>query len=70
MSDLPERQKLALMFVDRFRFPDAFDTEFRDRMLEHYTMDELVELGFVVGWFGAMHQLGALFDVEPEPDGQ
>ena len=35
-------------------------------MREHFTLAEVAELAHVVAWYGGVHKVNALFDVEPD----
>ncbi len=66
-SDLPERTKAALDLTEDFIMNHArsVDDEFMDRLKEHYTEDEIVELTIAIGTWDSVHKFNNVFDIMP-----
>ena len=65
-SDLTEREKVALLFLERFCLDwAAIDEAFQARMREVFTEDEIVELAWFCAFFSGGHRIHGIFDVEP-----
>lgn len=66
-SDLSPRQKMALRLADKLAFEHtAVDAPFVARLREHFSEDELVDLGmsiaFLLGWGRFIEAFGVLPD--------
>ena len=76
-SDLPERTKMALRFADRMTAPapPAIDPEFHAALRQHFTDDQILDLGMTVafasGWQRFIEAVGIVpdrwADGEPPP---
>jgi alkylhydroperoxidase family enzyme len=51
-SDLPERTKVALRFADRVSGapPTTIDAELQAQLREHFTDDQILDLGMTIGF--------------------
>ncbi len=69
-SDLPERTKAALSLAEDFILNHAnnVDDAFMDRLKEHFTEDQVVELTIGIGIWDAVHKFNNVFDVPPPVD--
>ena len=57
-SELSEREKMALRFVDFLKYnPQGVSEEFLDDLKSHYSDSEIVEMGFFLGAYGGAHNL-------------
>lgn len=66
-DDLTERERLAVRYGELFATNHlALDDEFYDRMKEHFTEPELVELGLNVALFVGVGRLSATWDMIEE----
>ena len=66
-SDLPERTKVALELAEDFILNHAnnVDDAFMDRLKEHFTEDQIVELTIGIGIWDSVHKFNNVFDVPP-----
>jgi alkylhydroperoxidase family enzyme len=66
-SDLPERTKAALRYVDRLT-SDAWqvDRQFYDELRRHLSDDELLDLGMVAMFFHGWQRLIDAFGIVPD----
>jgi hypothetical protein len=65
-SDLPEGVKLALTLVERWVLDmGQVEDAFFDRLTEHYSDKEIVELGIAIGYFDFSHRFNAVMGVTP-----
>lgn len=72
-SELPERTRIALDLAEDFILNHArgVDDEFMDRLKEHYSEDEIVELTVGIGIWDSVHKFNNVFDIQPPvEDGQ
>jgi hypothetical protein len=67
-TDLDERTKLALLLTDRYNLdPDSLDEAFFERLKQHFTVAEIIELVYRIMWMGGCHKVNAIFDIDPDP---
>jgi len=66
-SDLPERTKVALELTEDFILNHAnnVDDAFMDRLKEHFTEEQIVELAIAIGIWDSVHKFNNVFDVPP-----
>ena len=66
-SDLPDRTKVALELAEDFILNHAnnVDDAFMDRLKEHFTEDQIVELTIGIGIWDSVHKFNNVFDVPP-----
>lgn len=65
-SNWTEREKLAILFTDRFCLDlEACDESLLSRMKAHFTVPEIIELAHILAWVSGMHRVNALFDLDP-----
>jgi alkylhydroperoxidase family enzyme len=66
-SDLPDRTKAALRYVDRLT-SDAWqiDRAFYDELHRHLTDDEILDLGMVAMFFNGWQRLIDAFGIVPD----
>jgi len=65
-SDLSEREKIALEYTERYIFdPAGMDDAFFTRLREHFTEEEIVELGFILIMYNGLHRFNASIDLGP-----
>lgn len=66
-TDLPERTKAALRYVDRL-VSEAWqiDRAFYDELRRHLTDDELLDLGMVATFFNGWQRLIDAFGIVPD----
>lgn len=66
-SDLPERTKIALELAEDFilNHADNVDDAFMDRLKEHFTEDQIVELTIGIGIWDSVHKFNKVLDVPP-----
>ena len=66
-SDLPDRTKIALELAEDFILNHAnnVDDAFMDRLKEHFTEDQIVELTIGIGIWDSVHKFNNVFDVPP-----
>ena len=72
-SDLPERTKTALRLTDKLALDHhGIDAEFHARLREHFTQDEIMDLGmtlaFALGWQRFIEAFGIRPDSWEEGD--
>jgi alkylhydroperoxidase family enzyme len=64
---LTERERLAVIFCDRLNLdPESIDDAFFERMRQHFSQSEVVELAYAVKWIGMLQALNDLFEVEAD----
>ena len=70
-SSLDERTKIALDLAEDFISNHArnVDDAFMDRLKEHFTEEEIVELTIAIGTWDSVHKFNAVFDVDPPTSG-
>ena len=66
-SDLDERTKVALDLAEDFvlNHADNIDDAFMDRMKEHFSEGQIVELTIALGTWDWVHKFNKVFDVDP-----
>ena len=66
-SDLPDRTKIALELAEDFILNHAnnVDDAFMDRLKEHFSEDQIVELTIGIGIWDSVHKFNNVFDVPP-----
>ena len=72
-SDLDERTKLALDLAEDFvlNHADNIDDAFMDKLKEHFSEEQIVELTIALGTWDWVHKFNKVFDVDPPvSDGQ
>lgn len=70
---LTEAEKIALEYSELMQFkPEQIDEAFYDRLREHYTESEIVELGTFIGFNVGYHTFFRTLDFYPmfSPDGR
>ena len=69
-SDLPDRTKIALELAEDFILNHAnnVDDAFMDRLKEHFSEDQIVELTIGIGIWDSVHKLNNVFDIPPPVD--
>ena len=66
-SDLPERTKMALRFADRMTAPTpAVDDAFHDALREHFTDDQILDLGMTITFASGWQRFIEAFGVVPD----
>jgi len=70
-SDLSESVKLALRFTEGWVLHHAqtIDEALINKLKEHFTEPQIVELAITVGILEAVHKFNVAFDVEPPTSG-
>ena len=66
-SDLDERTKAALDLTEDFinNHARGVDDPFMDRLKEHFSEDEVVELTIAIGIWDSVHKFNNVFDIDP-----
>ena len=65
-SDLPSGRRSALEYTERYIFdPAGMDDAFFARLREHFTEEEIVELGFILIMYNGLHRFNASIDLGP-----
>ena len=65
-SNLPEREKQALLFAELYlTSPESITDGFFEDMKEHFTEGELVEMMFFVGFYNILQKFNSAIDLEP-----
>lgn len=66
-SDLPDRIKIALELAEDFILNHAnnVDDALMDRLKEHFTEDQIVEITIGIGIWDSVHKFNNVFDVPP-----
>ena len=66
-SDLDERIKVALDLTEDFITNHArgVDDAFMDRLKEHFSEEQIVELTIAVGIWDSVHKFNNVFDIDP-----
>ena len=69
-SNLDERIKIALDLAEDFvlNHGRGVDDAFMDRLREHYTEDQIVELTIGIGIWDSVHKFNNVFDIPPPVD--
>lgn len=66
-SDLPERTKMALRLTDRlFQDRDRIDDKFYELLREHFSEDELLDLGMTLTFFLGWQRFIEAFGIRPD----
>ena len=66
-SDLPERTKLALRFADRMTAPSPIvDDAFHQALREHFTEDQILDLGMTITFASGWQRFIEAFGVVPD----
>ena len=66
-SDLPARTKAALRLADRMSGPQrAFDPAFTDELRQHFSDDELLDLGMTIAFASGWQRFVEAFGVVPD----
>jgi alkylhydroperoxidase family enzyme len=70
-SDLPDRIKLVLEFAEAWVLHHAqtIDEDLLDRLREHFSEAQIVELAIGMGSFESAHKFMVAFDIGPEGEG-
>tara|TARA_A100001037_G_scaffold212533_1_gene190550 strand:- start:41 stop:376 length:336 start_codon:yes stop_codon:yes gene_type:complete len=70
-SGLDERTKAALDLAEDFILNHArnVNDEFMDRLKQHFSEEEIVELTIAIGTWDSVHKFNAVFDVDPPISG-
>ena len=67
-SDLPERTKVALRFADRVSGapPTTIDDTLRDQLKEHFTDDQVLDLGMTIGFMSGWQRFIESVGIVPD----
>jgi alkylhydroperoxidase family enzyme len=66
-SDLPERTKMALRFADRMSAPaPAIDREFHAALRQHFSDDQILDLGMTITFASGWQRLIEAFGIVPD----
>jgi len=66
-SDLPDRVKMALRFADIILVdPQKLDESFFRRMKEHFTEEQIIDMGMGVGFLHGMQRFIESMGIVPE----
>jgi len=66
-SDLPERVKAALRLADAISLaPDVVDEDFYRRLREHFSDDQILDLGMSVAFFSGWQRFIEAFKIVPD----
>jgi len=66
-SDLPERTKMALRFADRMTAPTpVVDPEFHDALRQHFTEDQILDLGMTITFASGWQRFIEAFGIVPD----
>jgi alkylhydroperoxidase family enzyme len=66
-SDLPERTKMALRFADRMTAPaPAVDEAFHAALRQHFTDDQILDLGMTITFASGWQRFIEAFGVVPD----
>ena len=66
-SDLPERTKAALRLADAISMaPEIVDEDFYRRMREHFSDDQILDLGMSVAFFSGWQRFIEAFKIVPD----
>ena len=66
-SDLPERTKMALRFADRMTAPaPMIDAAFHEALREHFTDDQILDLGMTITFASGWQRFIEAFGVVPD----
>jgi alkylhydroperoxidase family enzyme len=66
-SDLPEREKMALRFADIILSdPQKLDEAFFDRLKEHFTEDQIIDMGMGVGFLHGTQRFVESMGIVPD----
>ena len=70
-SDLDERIKVALDLAEDFILNHArgVSDEFMDRLKEHFSESQIVELTIAIGIWDSVHKFNNVFDIDPPVEG-
>lgn len=71
-SDLDERLKLALDLTEDFvkNHAHGVDDAFMDRLKEHFSEEQVVELTIAIGIWDSVHKFNNVFDIDPPVTGE
>jgi alkylhydroperoxidase family enzyme len=66
-SNLDERTKAALDLTEDFikNHARGVDDTFMDRLKEHFSEDQIVELTIAIGIWDSVHKFNNVFDIDP-----
>jgi alkylhydroperoxidase family enzyme len=67
-SDLPERTKAALRLADKLSLesPPSMDEDFYGMLGEHFTEDEILDLGMTAAFMSGWQQFNEAFGIVPD----
>jgi alkylhydroperoxidase family enzyme len=66
-SDLPDREKMALRFADIILSdPQKLDEAFFNRMKEHFTEEQIIDMGMGVGFLHGTQRFIESMGIVPE----
>tara|TARA_Y100001934_G_scaffold281579_1_gene391779 strand:+ start:2625 stop:2936 length:312 start_codon:yes stop_codon:yes gene_type:complete len=70
-EELDDRTKIALDLAEDFinNHARGVDDDFMDRLKEHFSEKQIVELTIAIGIWDSVHKFNAVFDVDPPVDG-
>ncbi len=71
-SDLDDRTKIALDLAEDFILNHArgVDDGFMDRLKEHFSEEQIVELTIAIGIWDSVHKFNNVFDIDPPVEGE
>ena len=71
-SNLDDRTKLALDLTEDFIVNHArgVDDDMMDRLKEHFSEEQIVELTIGIGIWDSVHKFNNVFDVDPPVEGE
>lgn len=66
-SDLPERTKMALRLADAISTaPEVVDEHFYGRLRQHFSDDQILDLGMTVAFFSGWQRFIEAFKIVPD----
>jgi hypothetical protein len=66
-SDLPERTKMALRLADAISLaPEVVDEHFYTRLRQHFSEDQILDLGMTVAFFSGWQRFIEAFKIVPD----
>ena len=71
-EELDDRTKIALDLAEDFidNHARGVDDDFMDRLKEHFSEKQIVELTIAIGIWDSVHKFNAVFDVDPPVEGE
>ncbi len=66
-THLNEREQITVEYVELLIMnPQAVTDELFDRLKQHFSEAEIVEMSFVTGYYNMMHRFNTAIDLEPQ----